>query len=423
MSSKWISNSVNQMSEDALRAVEQRFLVTPSFLSWDNVYISFRVFAQRLEKKTSAGCGTAATVFFKKDAPQRPLHMNKELRQQRVAGMRNPLTYLDIYDLAAKGFPDIERWMAYHVLELLLEAPEFDLPTYHGRKSPLLEPPPSVNLLLCGDDHITEQFMLSTLPIPEASYEDNDKVLHSLLDQVGIRTKQQRRDFGSSRVLFVVGDQLTVDRVRGLQRFRAQDLNATDRLDYVVPVWGWLHYEMAIAKSLHKQYFGSASGLGLKHAFHILERKGLDTTSTQGPFHDNLEDALYAILAARIRLSWLELAGVEDLTALRNRSPEDLIKIAEEIVHKHASVRRLNELNDLGGKKEHETLYHSVMFNRDVLLYVVLNQAIKRGDIGMMEHILPHMLLRFIGGKNSHYAGETLEILQGLHREWPAEIA
>ncbi|KAI0369782.1 hypothetical protein BV20DRAFT_945515, partial [Pilatotrama ljubarskyi] len=404
MSSKWISNSVDQISEEALRTVEQNFL-------------------ERLEKKASSGCGTAGMVFFKRNAPKTPLLMNSQLRQSRINGMKNPLTALDIYDLARKGFADIEKWMAHHILEVLLDAPEFDLPTYHGRSSAALTPPASVDLLPCGPDNITEQYMLSTLPTPEASYEDNDKVLTNFLEQVGIRTPQQRREFGSKRVLFVVGDQLTVDRVRGLQRFRARDLNAGDRLDFMVPVFGWLHYEMAVAKSLHKQYLGTLSGLGLKHAFHLLERKGLDTTSTQGPFHENLEHALYAILSARIRVSWLKIAGFESLAELRHCRPEELAQLAQQILREHASAERLSALHEAPDRDSCEVLYHSIMLNRDLLLYVVLNQAIKRGDVGMMEHMLPHMLFRFIGGKNSHYAGETLEILQGLHREWPVEVA
>jgi hypothetical protein len=36
--------------------------------------------------------------------------------------------------------------------------------------------------------------------------------------------------------------------------------------------------------------------------------------------------------------------------------------------------------------------------------------------------MLPHLLFRFIGGRNSNYATEILELLQGLHREWTPEV-
>ncbi|OSC97243.1 hypothetical protein PYCCODRAFT_1472038 [Trametes coccinea BRFM310] len=421
MSSKWITNAMEKMSKDSMLTVQRLFPTVPSVLSWDNVYMTFRVFAPRVEKKSSTGCGTASMIFFKRDAPMQPMMMNKQLQRQRTWGMNNPLTAMEIFDLAARGSADIQRWMSYHVLDVLLQAAEFDRRTYTHRNHPLLQPPPSVELLPCGKEHITEQFMLGTLKTPEASYEDNDKVLHELLGQLGIRSKAQWHALGVQRILYVVGDQLTVDRVRSLQRFRCQDLNATDRMDYVLPIWGWLHYEMAIAKSLHKQYFGTASGFGFKHAFSLLERKGLDVTSTQGPFHDNFEQALYDILIARVRASWLEIAGVEKLESLREKTPEALVEMAAKIVRTYASARRLDELWDMGDSKD-QLLYHTVMFNQDLLLYVVLNQAIKRGDVGMMEHMLPYMLFRFIGGRNSHYSGETLEMLQGLHKEWPPEV-
>ncbi|KAI0324314.1 hypothetical protein GY45DRAFT_1395406 [Cubamyces sp. BRFM 1775] len=422
MSSKWITDAVDGLSKESMLTVQRLFPVIPSFLCWDNVYITFRVFSPRIDKEGQTGCGTASMIFFKRDAPLEPLMMNSELQRQRTAGMSNPLTVLDIYDLAADGYPHIEAWMTHHVLEVLRDAPEFSFATYSGRDHSALDPPPPVKLVPCGADHVTEPYFLGTLSTPEASYEDNDKVLHDLLHQLGVHTQQQWRDLGTKRVLVLVGDQLTVDRIRGLQRFRGQDLNATDRMDYIIPVWGWLHYEMAIAKSLHKQYFGTASGLGFKHAFALLERRGLDETATQGPFHDNFERAIYDTLTARIRASWLEVGGVESLAELRSNPPEVLARLAARIVHEHASVRRLNVLKDMGTDCD-QVLYHAVMFNRDLLLYVVLNQAIKRGDVGLMEHMLPHMLFRFVGGRNSHYAGETLEMLQGLHREWPSAIS
>ena len=62
------------------------------------------------------------------------------------------------------------------------------------------------------------------------------------------------------------------------------------------------------------------------------------------------------------------------------------------------------------------------LLHRDILQYIVLDKAIKYGDVGLMEACLPQLLLRFIGGKNSNYANEVLELLQCLEREWPAEI-
>jgi hypothetical protein len=62
------------------------------------------------------------------------------------------------------------------------------------------------------------------------------------------------------------------------------------------------------------------------------------------------------------------------------------------------------------------------MWNSDVLSYLELRNAIKTGDVGRMEDLLPTLLFRFAGGGNSKYAIEILELLQGLRREWPEDI-
>ena len=62
------------------------------------------------------------------------------------------------------------------------------------------------------------------------------------------------------------------------------------------------------------------------------------------------------------------------------------------------------------------------MWNRDVLQYLVLNGTVKEGDVGLMELLLLHMFIQFNGTGKGKYAIEVLELLQGLHKEWPDEI-
>ena len=81
------------------------------------------------------------------------------------------------------------------------------------------------------------------------------------------------------------------------------------------------------------------------------------------------------------------------------------------------------EHQDLKTKTDRdELLRQSAMWNRDVLRYLELHEAMKKGDIGRMEDMLPYLLFRFIGGRNSKYAIEILELLQALHLEWPADL-
>ena len=104
------------------------------------------------------------------------------------------------------------------------------------------------------------------------------------------------------------------------------------------------------------------------------------------------------------------------------KTPQELLNLADEIVRHHASAEALDDIDEKPTSERDEIKYQTIMFNWDALQYVVLDHAIKHGDVGLMEDMLPHLLFRFAGGKNSKYTIEILELLQGLQREWPEEI-
>ncbi len=58
----------------------------------------------------------------------------------------------------------------------------------------------------------------------------------------------------------------------------------------------------------------------------------------------------------------------------------------------------------------------------NLLDYVLLDQAISSGDIGLLEDLLPRLLFQYISGGSSNYSIEILELLQGLHCEWPTNL-
>jgi hypothetical protein len=394
----------------------------PWILSYDNVQIPFRVFSQRLDNQGEFGNGTAATVYINRKATPLPATANRNLQEKRREGLKNPLNMLDIMDLAAESYPRLQRHIVYQVLRFLLEAPEFNLATYRNKDSAVFEPPPPVNQLPTGRDSITLQYLLGTVDIPEASYEDHSRLIKEWfrqLDMDGLKTQEK---IGLKKVIAWVGDQLTVDRLRNLFKFRAEDLNSFDRLDWMLLPFGWLHCEMAYENSFHKQYFGTSNGTGLKQAFDVLERKGLSTTSIKGTFHYNLREALFHIAEAHLHVEWLNVSGANNLAELRDRTPEELKALAETIVQHHASSEALDHMDSKPEHLHDAAKRQTIMWNRDVLQYIVFDQAIKRGDVGIMEDMLPVLLFRFVGGGNSNYSIEILELLQGLHREWPSEI-
>ena len=421
MSHKWASNHVAKMSASAMQEVTRLMQIYPWLISYDNINIPFRVFSQRLDNKDTFSSGVAATVYIKRQAQSLAPEVSAQLREMRRIGMQNPITFSDILKLSVQSYPRIKKFIVYHALRFLLDSPEFQ--TYSHRDNPLLQPPSPVHALPHGPEHITLQYLLGSINIPEVSYADNERVVEELLKQLGLASgSEEEQKLALENVLAWIGDQMTVDRLRGLFKFRSRDINSFDRLDWMVLIFGWLHLQMAFANSLHKQYLGTAAGRGLMQAFTLLKRKGLGSSSTKGPFHHDLVEALYHVAEAHIRIDWLTVTKAKCLEELRSWPPAKLLEYAHKLVDEHASSDAANRMDSLPVDRQDEVQRQTILWNRDALHYITLDHAIKRGDVGLMEDMLPTLLFRFTGGGNSKYATEVLELLQGLHREWPPAV-
>ncbi|KAJ7856004.1 hypothetical protein B0H13DRAFT_1641699 [Mycena leptocephala] len=162
----------------------------------------------------------------------------------------------------------------------------------------------------------------------------------------------------------------------------------------------------------------SANVGSLRQAFDVLNRKGLISQATKGPFWHNLDEAIKHISEAHFRACWLVVGNVQSIAELKSQSPTQLYTMATKIIRGAALV----DLDQLPESEQDHTKRQWTMWNTDVLPYIQLRDAIKVGDIGRMQDLLPTLLFRFAGGGNSKYTIEILELLQGLNREWIPEI-
>ncbi|KAI0790866.1 hypothetical protein C8Q75DRAFT_109257 [Abortiporus biennis] len=161
-----------------------------------------------------------------------------------------------------------------------------------------------------------------------------------------------------------------------------------------------MHMCMAWENGLHKQYLDSEKGYGLRRAFILLNRWDLVNSSTKGSFHEQFPCTLRQVMEAHIHALWIDVGGVAKLEDLRCCNGGEQQKMQPD-----------------------QELIQVIMFLCDVLHYFVLTRGMKHGDVDLMEAMLPFALLRFIGGRNSHYTGEILELMQGLAKEWPEDLA
>jgi hypothetical protein len=421
MSHKWTSNAVGTLSTRAMTTVQKRIHKSPWNVSHDNVNVALRVFSQRLNNQSHFISGCAYTIWILPDRAALPPGMNRLLQTYRA---ENCLVVFE-YDLVLYGNEAADdRMQAFdeaYVLRLLLDSPTFaDYPHLNDH---LFDPPPPVWQLQGGPENATEQFILETSMKEEASYEGTLSCMADVFKQLLLNAVDEQMCTAIQRVIAWIGDQLTIERLRGLWKYRHEDHNSFDRLDYMIPIFGWFHLVMAFANSIHKQYLGNSAAIGsLRQAFDVLKRKGLITQSTKGPFWHHLDEALHHISEAHFRASWLDVGNVENLADLKSKSPQELRDLAATLIRKHASREAVNAVEAMSPQDRDEVYRQWTMFNMDVLPYLQLRQAIKTGDVGRIEDLIPTLLFRFSGGGNSKYAIEMLELLQGLHREWPEDL-
>lgn len=421
MSHKWTANALGHLSDRAMDAARIAVLHSPWTISHDNVNIPLRVFSQRLHNQNHFISGCAATLWVLPQHAALPPDTNRLLQKFRAQNCHNVFPFDDILYGDAEADVRIQKQYVYRMLRILLESPGFE--DYPGCADPILGPPPAVHDLKCSPDNIIKQFVLRTCDLEEASYDGTLKVVAEWIQQLHLHTEDEKVRTSLERIIAWIGDQLTVERLRGLWKYRHEDHNSFDRMDYMIPVFGWFHLIMALANSLHKQYLGTSAGVGgMRQAFDVLKRTGLITQSTQGPFWHHLDEAIKHISEAHFRASWLVVGGVESLTDLRSKTPHELRALSEKLVAEHASRKALVQMEILPALQQDHVQKQWTMWNMDVLPYLELRDAIQAGDVGRMEDLLPILLLRFSGGGNSKYTIEVLELLQGLHREWPEDI-
>ncbi|KIK79099.1 hypothetical protein PAXRUDRAFT_162190, partial [Paxillus rubicundulus Ve08.2h10] len=223
MSHKWSVHSFNTMSTNALEKVCQKAHTGPFVLSHDNVNIPFHTFSQRLNKQSHFDSGMAATVYFQPNTPPEPPLSNRTLQQFHEEGRKHPLTIHEIFELEVKSAASQYEHDICCILQYHTGSPKFDLKTYEHKDHQFFSPLTLVEKLPCGPQFITEQHILSTVHIEEASYKGNEQLIMEWFKQLHLHTKDERKQTGLEQVIIWVGDQLTVKHLCGLFKYYVQD--------------------------------------------------------------------------------------------------------------------------------------------------------------------------------------------------------
>ena len=422
MSHRWVLDAYATISADAMTRTCEMVKTSPWHISHDNVNLPMRVFSQRLHNQSHFVSGTAGTVWQLPAHAALPPTANRDFNSFRGENSKTLFPYSKLLHGSEAADNRRKGWFTHHILSFLLNSPDFV--DYKDKNALALAQPLPTQQLNYGKENAVKQHILGTCTMEEASYDGTMKVIDEFFKQLGLATEVDQKNTGVKRFIPWLGDQMTIDRLRGMWEYRHQDHNSFDRMDYMLPVFGWFHLIMTFANSLHKQYLMNSAVIGsLRQAFDVLNRKGLIIQSTKGPFWHDLDEAIYHIAEAHFRSCWLLVGGVENIKELTKKSPVELRGMALKILKEHASQAALFHMQSMPSDKQDEVQMQWTLWNNDVLPYIELRHAIRSGDVGRMEDLLPHLAFRFAGGGNSNYTVEILELCQGLYQEWPKEVA
>ena len=423
LTQKWALTAVEKIAKSKMDDLVHRVKTSGFNTMHDNINRMFRVSHQRVGHNSHFDSGTAATIFIPPNETNYQLpKTNKEFLRKAAEGAKNPITPHDIQELQAEAAPRIFTQNVHAVLKSLLNSPGFKFNTYEHQDDEIFNNPPVSNALPTGPRHMLDQFIMGTAKIDEASFEGNQEWIDEWSHQLRLDTDEEKEKTGQTRIVIWLGDQLTVSRLRGLKTFRSMDDIPYEQLGWIEPVFGWFHLQMAFATSLHKQYYGKRAGVGFGQAFELLGKKGLASARVKGNWFHDFEEALKEIAAAYFLCVWLEITGASSVEELRSKPPRELKQFAERIISEFASTEALMDLSHQSALERDELQEQVVQFNRDLLEYLELDDAIKHGHISRMEDMLPSLFYRFQGGDNKLYVLEVMGLLQKLHKEWTEDV-
>ncbi|KAG8753923.1 hypothetical protein FRC12_011370 [Ceratobasidium sp. 428] len=410
----------------AIEAVHSR----PFIGVHDNFRAQKKVASQRSNRQTVTDNGTAITVIVLPDSarpawesPEEVRALRSHIEQQRALGAPLRVKVEDLLDPVRQT-----RVLAHklgHIFAILRAIP--CLKGLAILSDPCLQYPPSWHQLKSGPEYITEMYMLGTRPIDESSYSGNLLVIQEAMRQLGFDFGDPLVKLALERIIPWIGDELTIARLRMLIWLRREDKNAYDRLDPLLLVFGWFHAQMCLAFSTFENHRGSVAGFGLARTVHTLQRTGftMNMRKVRADYH-TVKECLMHTCEASIRDCWLEATQTTTLDELKTwmndptRTVEEVLDLGKRIQRTRVS-RQAPPLYQAhlrrSGEQPDEVFMATLLRNRDLELYWDLGHAVKHGDVGHMEDLIPDLLSYFTGSGNANYARQMYEILQTLYYE------
>ncbi|KZT31459.1 hypothetical protein SISSUDRAFT_972472, partial [Sistotremastrum suecicum HHB10207 ss-3] len=240
MGYRWMSDALKHIADLSRTQIRLHAANHPFYMIHDNIRVVFHKETQRTNNQTHGDNGTAATLI--------------EIPEQY-----RDWPHIDGDNLLEPETLDrIRSFKHGSLIRLLLKTEEFA--KYEHGDSPYLAFPDPIHPLPTGPDYQVKQHMFPAVPIEETTSDGNLLVLRSCKTWVDMTSVVQDIRLGTDLMIPWLGDQLTFARLKHLKQMRQMHRCASDRLDYLTPVFGWFHAKMLIGEVIFENYRDSKAG-------------------------------------------------------------------------------------------------------------------------------------------------------------------
>jgi hypothetical protein len=388
-----VQNGLRSLSRDVQEQVKDAVNKHDWYIVYDNINIANKHHHQRADKRDTFDNGTAATVIlFSSDkdhagtAPPVLFRPEKE-RLKPDAGLFFP----NDFDLEVFHQVSVSH-VSKAIVRSLSEGP-----------AALTIPIVSIKKL---DINKTKLFPLQTMRLDESTIAANLAVLERIT-QVGLQLSKNW--FDNPKNTIVAGDQMTVSRLLTLKIHRIVDADPYDSLAWVHPTPQLFHLAMNLCGTIFRNYFGCPRFPGTLSSFIII--LGRRRLNKENPEFHATDELLRIVFEAMVQLlcKSLQKIGISDEL--------DTTIFAETITKSFLGLPSPS----LFGLPYTTANINALLFLRNVAVYIELSEAIKAGDIGRINHLLPIITLMMHGGGNTNYALELLRLLYGIRHLWTDE--
>ncbi|KAG8696910.1 hypothetical protein FRC08_006849 [Ceratobasidium sp. 394] len=422
MSYSWSLIAIKKLSETALARMRETVENHPIFWIYDNLRLSTPIKSQRLDRHTVTDNGTAMTIVRLPDHLKDIFMRTSEDGPLAIRQVTAPtaLSWDDFLD-----FDRLKRLVDYDIYSVIsiLFSTTPGLEHSELLSHDALQPPPARHVMATGNEHKTEYYMLGTVAVDESSVDGNIQAIQEILRQTNLDSEENQKILGSGlRTFPAVGDQMTAARVLAAQALRIRDPNGYERLSFLVVVLGWLHVLINLGMSTFEGFRGGDRTMSFSRDIAFLGRTGftMNMRKKRPDFHTN-DEYLRGKLYALVRSLWMEYSGCDSaeslVTWVKSTAPDVLRSMAERIFHERISPAALVDLSSRD--QPDQVLRQTILQTRDLLQYNSTRTAIRSGNVGWLEDLLPNLLIYFKGRENYNYAQVLAETMQWMRHEAP----